>query len=145
MKKYYIEIENDKPVGPKMDDLFLRKRFSEHNFDIGLPPKIVEYVCSETPNISRFQKIDITLLYVDNKVIEDFKVRDMTVDERQVAAELKKRNFVLGTGYNSWKYDEETDQFYAPVSIQNPINNGIYNWNEENLEWDLVDIRSEDL
>lgn len=145
MKKYYIEIENDKPVGQKMDDLFLQKRFLGHDFDNGLPPKIVEYVCSEPPSISRFEKINITLLYVDNKVVENLQVTNMTVDERQVAAELKRRNFVLETGYNSWKYDDEIDQFYAPISVQNAINNGIYKWNEENLEWVLVDVKGEDL
>lgn len=145
MKKYYIEIKNGRPFGQKMDDIFLRKRFPEHNFDIGLPSNIVEYVCSEKPEISKFQKIDINLLYVDNKIVENFEVRDMTADEKQIAVAIKKRNFILNTGYKSWKYDEETDQFYAPITVQNPTNNGVYSWNEENLEWELLANNGEDL
>ncbi len=143
MEKYYIEIKNNVPTGPKMNLSFLKKRFLDHDFSAGIPENIVEFIPIEKPEITRFEKIVITLTYADNKVTESFIVRNMTAEEKQIAIEIKRRNFILKTGFASWKYDEDIDQFYAPVSIEDGVDQGVYEWNEELLQWVLKEINEQ--
>lgn len=143
MDKYYIEISNGVPVGSKFNFEYMTKRFPDHDFDAGLPVGFVEYVEGKKPEIKRFEKLVITLNYDGEKVVESFSVRDMTLEEKEIAIELKRRNFVLATGFESWKYDEELDQFFAPIPILDAVDGGTYEWSEETLSWVLTGVNKE--
>ena len=45
--------------------------------------------------------------------------------------------FIAPKPFNSWVLDEETCQWEAPVAY--PEDDGIYTWNEEDLEWQEVE------
>ena len=45
--------------------------------------------------------------------------------------------FIAPKPFNSWILDEETCQWEAPVAY--PEDDGIYTWNEEDLEWQEVE------
>ena len=45
--------------------------------------------------------------------------------------------FIPPKPFNSWTLNETTCLWEAPVSY--PTDNRIYNWNEENTSWDLIE------
>jgi hypothetical protein len=45
--------------------------------------------------------------------------------------------FIAPKPYNSWTLNEETCHWQAPIAY--PNDEGIYNWNESTLSWDLVE------
>ena len=54
---------------------------------------------------------------------------DTTYDETKDA-------FIAPKPYSSWVFNETTCVWEAP--IEKPDNDKIYDWNEENTQWDLV-------
>jgi hypothetical protein len=44
--------------------------------------------------------------------------------------------FIAPKPFHSWKLDEETCQWVAPIDY--PADQGLYTWNEDSLDWEAV-------
>lgn len=143
MSKQYMQIVNGRPYGEAMTEETLQKLVPNHDFATGAPSGYLEYEPTERPPLIRFQKVDITsLAIVDGKVRDTINVRWMTADEKAIAIELKRRAFVAQSGFESWTYDEAIDMFIPPFPVPNPVENGVYDWDEANQQWVLKEVRT---
>lgn len=143
MSKQYMQIVSGRPTGSALSAEKMAGMFPGHDFAAGAPNGYAEYEPTPRPVLQRFQKIDIELLLQGGKVVDVLTVRTMTADEKAIAIEIKRRDFVARTGWNSWTYDEDLDQFVPPFSPPLPVPNGIYAWNETAQGWDLTGVREE--
>ena len=66
----------------------------------------------------------------NNNIRKNFAGKGFTYDEDRDA-------FIPPKPFNSWTLNEKTCLWEAPVSY--PTDNRIYNWNEENTSWDLIE------
>jgi hypothetical protein len=48
--------------------------------------------------------------------------------------------FIAPKPYPSWVLNEETCHYEAPVARPDSIDGEIWNWNEENLEWEIANV-----
>jgi hypothetical protein len=48
--------------------------------------------------------------------------------------------FIPAQPFASWVLNEDTCQWEAPVARPDSIDNEIWTWNEENLEWENVNV-----
>lgn len=139
MNKKYMQIVSGRPVGEVIDQEKLATMFPQHDFAAGAPQGYAEYAPTPIPPLIRFQTVDISDVRLENgKVVDTINVRWMTPDEKAIDIELKRRAFIAQTGYTSWVYDEAIDRFAPPFPPPNPVDKGIYSWNEQNQSWDLI-------
>ena len=66
----------------------------------------------------------------NGNIRKNFAGKGFTYDEDRDA-------FIPPKPFNSWTLNETTCLWEAPVSY--PTDNRIYNWNEENTSWDLIE------
>jgi hypothetical protein len=48
--------------------------------------------------------------------------------------------FIAPKPYESWVLNEDTCQYEAPTPRPNSVDGEIWTWNEENLEWELLNV-----
>lgn len=78
----------------------------------------------------------LSLLIPDAELIVE--VTDAT-KHPYVGGEYKNNKFVPVPPYESWVFNEESWEWEPPVAKPEIIDS-IYQWNEENLSWDVVDF-----
>ena len=109
------------------------------NVDINnLPDTFIEFVRVAPPNnLSPYEIYEgVHYEIIDGVCTDVHTVRTMTVEEKQAKQDQVKSAWAEH-GYPSWVFNETTCVWEAP--IEKPDNDKIYDWNEENTQWDLVE------
>lgn len=131
--RLFIRIRNGRPFGnPILEENFVE---SFPGIDINDPPEgFEECFKSAEPSLSPYEILEATYYDWDvNRVVEKFKIRLMTDDEKKEKQDSIKAKWLEDNGYASWVFDEILCRFIPPVPY--PSDNAAYVWNEETLSW----------
>lgn len=126
----YIEIDNNQPKNhPAFEDNLLQA-FGN------IPEHWVPFIRVEQPPIKIYEVYEgLTYELLDGNYTDVHHIRDMTNEEKLDIQRTVKENW--NNYYPSWVFDENTCLFSPPVPY--PTNNNRYRWNEETINWDLIE------
>ena len=130
---FFIKVENgatvDHPVA--LENL----RLIYPTFDISNPPDgYLQFNRASVPATTDTYIIhEANYVISDNSVSEVYIARTMTAEEKQQLFELMEQR----KPYPSWILNQTNCQWEPPVAY--PLDNNKYAWNEDTLQWNLVE------
>jgi hypothetical protein len=105
---------------------------------LNMPANFVKFVHTDRPTVSVYEKLNpVQYVLVDNTVIEEWSVSDMTPGEISSKQENIKMMWA-DTGFASWKFNEIICRFVADVEY--PTDGNVYLWDEATLSWALLEV-----
>jgi len=81
--------------------------------------------------------------FIDSLPDFEFWVSSSVSDTKKLADindkyDVDNNTFTSPKPYESWTFNSTTWKWEAPVSMPSQINEEVYNWNETDQQWDLV-------
>ena len=81
--------------------------------------------------------------FIDSLADNEFWVASSVSDTKKLADindkyDVENNTFTSPKPYESWTFDNTSWQWQPPIEIPNQINEEVYQWNEENNNWEEV-------
>jgi hypothetical protein len=133
--KLYIKIVENHPVDHPITEENFKQAFPDIDTE-NLPAEFAVFERVDKPEIGPYEAYGIVSYVIteEGTVTELHRVLTMTEQQKTAKQNKVKEEW---KSYASWIFNEETCAFEPPVA--QPDDGNIYSWNEEQLNWQLVE------
>lgn len=102
-----------------------------------LPPEFCKFERIDAPILGPYEKNQLVRYVRDGDVCRDvWSCEKMTDEEKLEKQNIVKDAFAISPNYASWTFNEEICAFEPPVPY--PSDGKVYEWDEANQLWELV-------